>query len=396
MLLSVFELMAQGQASYLDWATCISGLIKKKVSKQAIWKRINKTWVITVEEVLKQVLSRQAARQVKARMFSVFPNVWLQDSTSLHLPDALIEKYRGNRSNGELKSVAKLNVIVNALSGYCPLFEWSSFVVAEQKLSPGIMKIARAGDLVIRDLGYFVMETFRQLIEARIYFLSRLKYGINIYDKHTGKELDIVAKLKGKNHIDMEVVCGKKHKLEVRLVAIKLPNTLANERRRKARKNTQKGINHNKRYYALLDYSIFITTVKQDTWNYTQVAEAYRMRWNIELLFKSWKSGLHMENIIPDAKIKTERVEGFLYAALIYIALFQLILVVPLSAKSRKNDLPISIIKLTKWSVRNCQRWLQNGLTVALEEEILYYCRYDRRSNTNAPQRLERVFSSLS
>jgi len=39
----------------------------------------------------------------------------------------------------------------------------------------------RANDLRIEDLGYFKVEKFRVIEKAQAYFLSRLKFGVNIY-----------------------------------------------------------------------------------------------------------------------------------------------------------------------------------------------------------------------
>ena len=389
-------MIASGNSSYWSWANCLSDVTGKNVSKQGVFKRMNDAWVNTTKTLLKNVLGRQAVKSPKTKVFSRFPNVWLQDSTSFHLPDVLIEKFKGNKSKGEDKSVAKLNVIVHALNGYCPLLEWSNFIVAEQSLSPDILRIAKAGDLVIRDLGYFVMGVFKELIKERIYFLSRLKFGPYIYDALTEEKINLAKLLRGRDHLDIQVICGKEHELKVRLVAKKLPLEQAKERRRLAKKNQQKGINHKKEFYDLLDYGIYITTVGEDIWTYDQVAEAYRVRWNIEILFKSWKSGLRMDQLIPEARTKTERVESYLYLMMIYIALFQLIIWGPLCRKYLHERKSLSILKTTKWGLINALDWLSDGLTNIMEKEILYYCRYDTRKRINAQDKLINIFNPLS
>lgn len=389
-------MISMGGSSYWDWANALSTLSGKIVSKQAVFKRMNKAWVDTVKALLQYVISVQLIKGIPSSVFCCFANVWLQDSTSLHLPDALIGKYKGNKARGKSQSVAKLNVIIHAFTGFCPVLEWSNFIVAEQSLSPDILKIAKAGDLVIRDMGYFVMDVFERMTEARIFFLSRLKYGLCIYDIKSEERLDLIKILKNKNFIDLQIICGREYGLKVRLVAIKLSPGQACERRRKARLNKQKGTNHSKEYYALLDYCLFITTVSEDIWSYRQVAEAYRVRWNIEIVFKSWKSGLKLDKLIPKAVTKTERVESFLYLMMIYIVLFQMIIWTPLRMKLHKSEIALSILKLTKWSIINAMDWLANGLTVDMEKEILYYCRYDTRSRYNAHDTSTAIFKPLS
>ena len=183
------RMMSEGSKSYWSWARSLTTVIGKTVSKQAIFSRMTASWVATVETLLQEVIGQQANTKIKHHLFTHFKKVWLQDSTTIHLPDVLAGKFKGNVSGGETKSVAKLNVIIHALSGLCPVMEWSSFTVNEQSLSNRVLQTAKAGDLVIRDLGYFVLKVFKQLADAKIYFLSRWRYGVKLYDITSGEEL---------------------------------------------------------------------------------------------------------------------------------------------------------------------------------------------------------------
>jgi hypothetical protein len=391
-------MMSEGNKSYWSWARSLTSVIGEVVSKQAIFSRMTDSWLTTVKELLKEVTFQQAKVKVKHQLFEHFKNVWLQDSTTLHLPDILAERFKGNWSRGKQKSVAKLNVILHAVTGYCPVMEWSSFTVTEQYLAKSILQIANAGDLVIRDLGYFVLPIFKQLSEANIYFLSRWKYGTKLYDAKRGNEINLVKILRGKTWIDRKIICGKETSVKVRLVAIKLSNNQANERRRKAKKDRDKRLNHKRDYYELLGYVIFITNVEQEKWSYRQVAEAYRLRWNIEILFKSWKSGFKIEHLIPEDRTNTQRVESFLYLMLIYIAWFQLLIYTPLRwAIYKKTGRHLSIIKLAKLIKSKSLDWMEVEITNKLKTEIAYYCCYDQRHDRiNEEMLLQQFFKPLA
>jgi hypothetical protein len=375
-------MMSEGSKSYWSWACSLASIIGETVSKQAIFSRMNDSWVKTVKTLLKEVIAQQADKQANRQLFTHFKNVWLQDSTTLHLPDILIEKFKGNVSRGKYKSIAKLNVVINAFSGLCPVMEWSSFTVNEQRLSASILHTAKAGDLVIRDLGYFVLNVFQQLTEAKIYFLSRWKYGVQFSYTENGTAINLAKLLQGKAWFDQEVICGKENSVKVRLVAMKLSAEQTNERIRKAKRNRDRRVNHSKDYYTLLGYVIFITNVEAEKWNSKQVADAYRIRWNIETLFKSWKSGFRLEHIIPEARTNTARVESFLYLMLIYIAWFQLLIYAPLRwYVFRKTGKHLSIIKTAKLINSKSINWMKNEMSNALKKEITYHCCYDKRND---------------
>jgi len=375
-------MMGEGSKSYWSWARSLTTVIGKTVSKQAIFSRMSMAWVKTVKSLLQEVIGQQTRTKIKHQLFEHFKNVWLQDSTTLHLPDVLAAKFKGNISRGKQKAVAKLNVIIHAISGLCPVMEWSSFTRNEQDLSKSILNIAKAGDLVIRDLGYFVLNVFQQLATANIYFLSRWRYGVNLSHVTSGKEINLAKLLVGKTWLDQVVICGKETAVKVRLIAVKLTSVQTNERRRKARHDRDHRLNHSKDYYHLLGYIIFITNVESEKWDYRQVAEAYRVRWNIEILFKSWKSGFRIEHLIPEARTNTERVESILYLILIYIAWFQMLIYAPLRwCTYEKTGKHLSIIKVAKLIKSKQLNWMKTEISKTLKIEITYYCCFDTRQD---------------
>ncbi len=73
--------------------------------------------------------------------------------------------------------------------------------------------------------------------------------------------------------------------MKLRVVAIKLPPEVAENRRRKAKQDRHSKSNHSQDYLYRLGGGIFVTNVPVDVWTPTQVAQAYRLRWRIEIIF---------------------------------------------------------------------------------------------------------------
>jgi hypothetical protein len=390
LLLESFILMMQaGVSSYWHWAVSISGLTGTLVSKQAVFKRMEPTWTATVKALLGLVVSEQGGMHQGETVFKGFGAVWLQDSSSFHLPDILSEKFKGNVSKGKQKSVAKLNLVVNLLTGLCPVMRLDSFTFNEQRLSDSILGIVHSGDLVIRDLGYFVLDVFKQLAKARVFYLSRLKHGVCLFSI-TGEAVCLPKLLSGKSIVDIKLRCGSKEQLQVRLVAIKLDEQQTAERIRKAKNDRDKRLNHSSDYYFLLGYVIFITNVDEDIWQAVQVAQAYRCRWNVEILFKSWKSGLKVCRLIPQARTSTDRVESYLYMTMLYISWFHLLIFAPLRwAVYKDTGRHLSIIKAALWAANNIS-WFFTGCDQTMEREIKHYCMYEKRKQRqNAMEKMQ-------
>jgi len=346
---------------------------------------------------MEEVIARQSLKQVNHGLFHHFKKVLLQDSTTIKLSQAMLERFKGNVSGGKQKSVAKVNVVLDVLKGSCPVIELMSFTVNEQKLSDSILAIAKAGDLVIRDLGYFVLPIFKAMDIAKVYFLSRLKFNVCLYDVESGKKINLAQLLKGKTWVDTQVICGKEEQLKVRIVAIKLSAAQAGERRRKAKQDRDQRLKHSEEYFELLGFVIFISNIGKEVWDYRQIAEAYRIRWNIEILFKSWKSCFKIEAMMPEDISNTARIESFIYLLLLYIAWFQLLIFMPFRwmIQQRYNK-HLSIIKAAKYVMTNFADWLFEDISRQALKKLAYSCCYDvRHDRTNAVATLEQFYKPL-
>ena len=176
------------------------------------------------------------------------------------------------------------------------------------------------------------------------------------------------------------VTMGTKQKIKVRLVAMKLSGQQANNRRRKAREDRDKRLNHSKEYYQMLDYHFFITSEDESLLTSKQIAEIYGLRWRIETIFKCWKSHFFIQKLIPQkCSLTKERVDAIIYMILIFILLFQVTFFnyMVMHAKKKGNFL-ISITKLSKFVANHIELLLYGDLDQRLTQ-ILYYCSYDKR-----------------
>jgi hypothetical protein len=391
-------MMSLGVSSYSCWAQQLFLLTKKQVSKQAVFARMNLSWVRLTKKLLEQVLGQKIIPQSPRHLFKHFNRVLLQDSSCLHLPDCLYPVFTGSVSKGKKKAIAKLNLVLDVINGQFIFLKWMSYTITEQALSSSILPIAKVRDLIIRDMGYSAINVFGQMDQQGIFFLSRLKYGVVLSDAQSGQRINLLKLLKGKAMVNHWVYCGKDKKLKVRLVALRLSKLQAEIRKRKAAKNRDKRVNYKEEYYRLLEYVLFITNVREDIWTEQQVADAYRVRWNIEMVFKSWKSGFNITRIIPSERVNTYRIEGMLNMIMLYLLCFQKIIYTPLKLFAQEQGKTISLMKLAKKIIVAPLDWLvKNQHPNVLAEKYLYQCVYDKRSDRiNAEQLLYQFTKTLT
>lgn len=141
------------------------------------------------------------------------------------------------------------------------------------------------GDLVIRDTGYLTNNEIQRHLSMGAGCIFRHKSKMIFLDTKTEKEVDLLAELTIKKHLDTEFTLNNTERTKVRIVALPVSEQLANARRRKAKKEMKKP--PSKQYLLLLSWSIFITTIHQQEADHKFVFNAYVLRWRIEIIFKS-------------------------------------------------------------------------------------------------------------
>jgi hypothetical protein len=365
--------------SYSQWAAAIGRISGCCIAKQSLYERLNSGSSEFAGGLLQHALKKQITRVRDLRLFGCFKRVLLQDSTTLSLPDTLAGYFPGNISRGVQKAVARIQCIMEITAMRFVHFSFSGFTCNDQSASGLITTYLGKSDLVIRDLGYFVLNSLKEITGKQAYFLSRLRYNVGVYNQK-GEPL-ILQKLLRKKQIDQWVWIGEKQQLPVRLVMLQLPATQAAERIRKARKDRDKRLNHSKSYYKWLNYAAFVTNVDQDVWTPKQVADAYKVRWQIEIVFKSWKSAFNLQYIVQEPYRNVYRIRTAILLMLLFICLFmQKIYRHYKKVVEKKQGKTISLLKLSRYAAANLIFFFSMNSN-QLQKQIARHCCYDERSD---------------
>ena len=369
-----------GNNTFSEWAFQISLLSGKRLSKQGVFDRLHAGATAFAKQLLEQVLLQQSGKDFTSSLFKGFGKVLLQDSTTLRLPQLLSAMFPGNHSRGEQKAVARIQSILDIKAMRFINFSLGAFTQNDQSSSGSIIVEVTKGDLVIRDLGYFVIASFEKLIKAQAHFVSRLRYGVTIADRR-GKPILVKDLLKQKRGVDRWVLIGSEKKVWVRLVMIPVPPGQAAEKIRKAKQDRDARLNHSKEYYQWLRFNVYITTVDKDVWTAQQVYKAYRVRWQIEIIFKSWKTGFNLQHILHEGCTNEHRVRVTIFLMLLFMCLFmQKIYVHYKNVIENTTNKKISLLKLSMYVGNNIKEIIAIPDKL-LKEIIMLHCCYDKRSD---------------
>ena len=171
-----------------------------------------------------------------------------------------------------------------------------------------------------------------------------------------------------------------KERLPVRLVAVPVPESVANQRRRKAKNNRDKRCRPSKKSLELLGWQIFITNVDRSVWDTKSAATVYGIRWRIEIIFKTWKSHFQLNNV-PSGS--SAQVEACVLAKLLYLTLFQAFFREINQYMTDKYTRPLSILKTAALfsSLPMIVQMILSADKMPLIEDILRtHCSYEKRN----------------
>lgn len=298
-----------------------------EITKQGLDFRFTKSAEAFMEKMFHEALNLfKNSLLIEAEILRQFKSVKLLDSTYINLPSSMENFYKGYGSSYQdrkspTKSGLKLQFVFDYLNQTLDRLDLKEGKRSDQGYKDHLNDVAE-NDLLIADLGYFVPESFKRIEESKGYFISRYKADTNLYDVNTHQKLDLLKELGHQEFLEKQVLLGKEVKQQVRIICKKLSSQQSIARKRKANKLAKShGYTSSQRNQRLLDWSIFITNIPENKVCSENVFLIYRLRWQIELLFKLYKSYIQIETL--KGKLKSSRILCELYAKLCIGIIFQ-------------------------------------------------------------------------
>lgn len=351
--------MDQSQLSLLDLKLDLQTHFDCSVSREAIHKRFTPEAVAFMKALLAKLIElRLVAENSIPSTLKAFNRLCIKDSTKFSIPKEFADTYPGY--NGFHKGSALMNIQYeyDLLSANCSCLEFTKATRNDQADSRETLDNIETNDLHIRDLGYVTMPYLLGVAERQAFFLNRLPTQLNVYRQKMEKylpvdwnSLDKAFRKKGLRQMELNVVLSKKHKLKSRMVIVPIPDEVYQERIRKASKHAKsKGCQLTNEYKIKARYNIFITNVPGERLSPQDIIQAYRLRWQIELVFKAWKSSL---SVHKTKKVRKERFECHMIARIILALVnWRVYQSVNLALKKINPCKGISILKFFKQTIR--------------------------------------------
>ena len=375
-----------------DLAAAIENGTGVSASRQAYWLRITGACLAFFQAVLAFAIGVKVP--VTLFVCQRFRRILIQDSTVIQLPAKLFACFSGVKNGTATACNARIQAIYELRAGRFLQFSIDPYSRNDLLAAPEIP--VQPGDLVLRDRGYFILGTIAAHQAMGVNTISRYKHKTLLYELRTRQPLDLLSLLRQCGKVDQIVWAGEEKKLRLRLVAVPVPEEVANLRRMRAKKEV-KGQAPSEEILALMSWSIFITTIEDPSLTPELIMQLYGLRWRIENIFKTWKSNFCFDQV---HQVSEKQLRLLLTARLIMLVLaFQGAFVPLCAAVLRHAHKQLSLMKFMRYLSQNPDQLpsllAANRWGIRLLNALSRFCTYDQRVRQNFVQGMQALSAQL-
>ena len=325
--------------SLTQLSSCLESSTEVLISPEGLNQRFNQEAVHFLQQILAKLLNQKLASSVSFSFpyTSAFKRIRILDSTAFQLPNSFSSVYPGAGGCSRTAGL-KIQLEYDLLSGQFLHIHTGPGKQHDRTYGSLCVPTVKENDLCIRDLGYFHLKDLQHIQDKKAYYISRIKSNTRIYQKNPNPDYYKNGKLKKKTEykqIDMEALMislqpgqtyeisdayvGMINKVPARVIVHRLTEEQQQKRLQdQAVREKKKGTKYSARSKRLSGINVYMTNTPTNIVPMGQVHDWYSLRWQIEILFKTWKSFFHIHHC---KKIKRERLECHLYGQLIAILL---------------------------------------------------------------------------
>lgn len=385
-----FELLIALLESALDPHSypleCIAdGMLKNNtnaiMTRQGLSQRINSPECVSFFESIYTTCLSIMAREIRdeINLISVlkgssiidrFNKVIVIDSTEFPLDPSLKDDYKGSGGLANHEAAMKICTAFDVKTNCFLDTKIIDRTRPDQILGNITFPFLKKNDLNIFDLGFFSGQYLKGIEERNAFYLCPFFGALNVYqNEETKTALDIGNFLencmKKESVIDVEIYVGAERK-KIRLVAKKLNKGSIKKRREAYLKNCKK---HKRqpleKNLKRMEFLIFLTNLPTSLISSEEIIILYKIRWQIELIFKNWKSQLNLD-YLPGTNVY--RIQSLVISRLITISIIWILSGYIQKYLETYDDEEISLHKVINW-IKHEQRLLK--ILTGKVEEIL-------------------------
>lgn len=301
------QIFGQLSASRQTLSSQVQGL-SEPVSRQAVDQRFTPEAVnylhASFAHVLAQTLDWSPTHPQAGLLCSHFKALYLLDSTSFDCPDPLKDIFPACGGSGSAANV-KVMLRYELISGRLEPLQLLEGKRSDQGQALGSAERLLAGELQLQDKGFYSANAWQAAQQRGAFLLMPLPHGLTLWlspdpEKRKETALDLAAALRvsSQNQVEWPQLFLGTHGHRtgaLRLVAFRLSEQSASRQRQGLRESMRKqGRTPSAKSLELAGWLLLLTNAPLEKLPSAMMSYVYRMRWQVELIFRQIKTTLRL------------------------------------------------------------------------------------------------------
>ena len=292
-LQSLLSAVATGLGSLNQIAGDLKDRVQAAMSRQSLHEHFDVRSTAFLLAVASDLMEQRLAPAAALLQGSEVVRLIIEDASGQVMPKANSGAFAAHGNHHGETAGVKIDLVFDLLA--CAIVSHTLQAATEQDKTIGkeLLPALRRGDLVLRDMGYFILSEFTAIEARGAWWLTRLPLTTGVVMKN-GDALE--RRLKGCRHdiLDLVAFAGEQRK-ECRVVAVRAAPDVAEarraERHAKARKSGKKAC---PKGLVRDGWHLMLTNLGKEQASVAQLAAIYRARWAVEIQFRAWKQSLNL------------------------------------------------------------------------------------------------------
>ena len=288
------------------------------ISPQALSKKFNMKCSHFLLEIVNKIIENLIVESnaKTPALLSLFSGVYLADCTLCQLSHETKDLFPGVGGNDENVNVSELKIFlrIEASTGVIESFSLGSGRTSDHTFYSKTKPLPR-NSLELADMGFGSQKRMLDNLKNKVDFICRVQSQSILYYGNQRYSISDFLNQQDGNDVDVFILFGT-NRVPCRLVARKVSEEVAKRKLKQITRKAKKlGRKVSQAQRIVSHWQFYITSIDSSRCSLDEIITLYSVRWQIELIFKFWKScmNLNKSNGKTTARVLCEKLLKMIY-----------------------------------------------------------------------------------